>query len=110
MALSSKSNSSAGLTSVRVGGRTSSRRAASSSLGRRLGFALWMAAALLLAAALPGAVAKVVTGQVTLNNGTQWAYLTKFSYSLGSGNFTLDVKPAVCACVRGGVYSISWIG
>lgn len=55
----------------------------------------WMAVVLLLACALPGAVAKVVTGQVALNNATQWAYLTKFSYSLGSGNFTLDVTPSV---------------
>lgn len=61
--------------------------------------ASWLAVALLLAMALPGALAKVVTGQLALNNNTRWAYLTKFSYSLGSGNFTLDVKPS--ATVRG---------
>ena len=49
-------------------------------------------AAILLLSLMETATAKVVTGSVTLNNQTQWAYLTKFSYSLGSGNFTLDVK------------------
>lgn len=104
MASSSKS-SSKGLTTVRVGGRRSSSAGTSSTSsasshrgGRRSGvgprLASWMAVLLLLALALPGAVAKVVSGQVALNNATQWAYLTKFSYSLGSGNFTLDVKPA----------------
>lgn len=105
MASSSKS-SSKGLTTVRVGGRRSSSAGTSSTSsasshrgGRRSGvgprLASWMAVLLLLLAlALPGAVAKVVSGQVALNNATQWAYLTKFSYSLGSGNFTLDVKPA----------------
>jgi hypothetical protein len=95
---SSSSSSSKGLTSVRVGGRSSSSSSSSSGGGgRRLGS--WLAVALLMAASLPGAVSKVVSGRVALNNATQWAYLTKFSYSLGSGNFTLDVKAGVRVCM-----------
>ncbi len=92
---SSSSSSSKGLTSVRVGG------SGKQSSHRRAGLAApWLALALLLLAAalLPGAMAKVVSGKVALNNATQWVYLTKFSYSLGSGNFTLDVKPVVRVC------------
>ena len=48
--------------------------------------------ALLLASSVQLAAGKVVRGNVVLNNATTWAYLTKFSYSLGSGNFSLDVK------------------
>ena len=47
---------------------------------------------LLALQSLGTATAKIVSGQVTLSNQTSWVYLTKFSYSQGSGNFTLDVK------------------
>ena len=61
-------------------------------LGSRSGLA-WGCIAFILGALCQGVSSKVVTGEVALNNGTQWSYLTKFSYSQGSGNFTLDVKP-----------------
>lgn len=36
--------------------------------------------------------AKIMEGTVQLDARTPWAYLTKFSYSRGSGNFTLEVN------------------
>lgn len=52
----------------------------------------WGGLALLLCTLCQDAMAKIVKGEVALHNATQWTYLTKFSYSQGSGNFTLDVK------------------
>jgi hypothetical protein len=49
---------------------------------------------LLFLQSLGTTTAKIVSGQATLSNQTSWMYLTKFSYSQGSGNFTLDVKAA----------------
>ncbi|TFJ83874.1 hypothetical protein NSK_004971 [Nannochloropsis salina CCMP1776] len=43
---------------------------------------------------LGSVTAKIVSGQVALSSGKPWAYLSKFSYSLGTGNFTLEVTEA----------------
>jgi hypothetical protein len=75
---------------------------------RRPGWRVAVAsAAILLLNLMKTTTAKVVSGSVTLNNQTQWAYLTKFSYSLGSGNFTLDVKSSNVSsrCIRYTIYT-----
>lgn len=54
-----------------------------------------LAFALALALVVPGSRAKTVTGQLQLDGSNEWAYLSKFSYSLGAGNFTLHVDQKV---------------
>lgn len=56
------------------------------------GFACWIV--FLILQGLGSVTAKIVSGQVALSSGKPWAYLSKFSYSLGTGNFTLEVTEA----------------
>ncbi len=72
---------------------TSSSSSSTSSSRWHLSTATGSALALLLLLCSPQqATAKIVSGQVVLDGANPWAYLTKFSYSQGSGNFTLDAK------------------
>lgn len=53
------------------------------------------AVALALSLVMPTAEAKLVTGELELKEKKEWVYLSKFSYSLGSGNFTVNVQQKV---------------
>lgn len=54
--------------------------------------ALWVVGLAALALLSGDAEARIHESSIQLDAENPWAYLTKFSYSRGSGNFTLEIN------------------